>query len=147
MQMLNMKYVAGNLAKKTPHGSALGGGGWAYIYICYVAILPICQCLKITILVSCNNKNRSFFVDCCNPQSLEIQDVNHHIRCALWNSAGIFMPPSMIDHQNDQQPPAAIYSNLQGSLSGQQTNPPKTSARWIHIPRLLNKKNTPNQRC
>ena len=28
--MLNMKYVAGNLAKNTPHGSALGGG-WAYI--------------------------------------------------------------------------------------------------------------------
>ena len=28
-----MKYVAGNLAKKTPHGSALGGGGGEHIYI------------------------------------------------------------------------------------------------------------------
>ena len=33
MQMLNMKYVAGNLAKKTPHGSLLGGGEHIYIYM------------------------------------------------------------------------------------------------------------------
>ena len=37
--MLNMKYVAGNLAKKTPHGSALGGVSiYIYIYCMYIYV-------------------------------------------------------------------------------------------------------------
>ena len=31
--MSNVKYVAGNLAKKTPHGLALEGGGGENIYM------------------------------------------------------------------------------------------------------------------
>ena len=41
--MLNMEYVAGNLAKKTPHGSALGGGEhiYIYVYICVITLIYI----------------------------------------------------------------------------------------------------------